>query len=566
MKTLKELIVALRGELYFDQDPFEDDYEKTEKSMDDWDQLLDFKFDDIPHWVEKNFSYIGPSSSTLRHLTQNEAAKEALTLRISQKFALLEEEEAINKVKGEALKEKDDLRAFIFPIRFEGKINENALADTGSDINTMPYLIYEKLGREEIKKAYLNCNDPAERSLALQAVINPFQKINVWKKAVSFLGSLPVPLQHVDWKPDYKGCYTNEEEAKGQWRTEIRLWEETMMKPDHQDPNALDNTKPWKRYCFHKFIINSYYGMVATKRMGCDGEIDDMLRIKLRKAGSNEEIFTSVAWIRAFNINEPIYSKLCHEFYSTYEFDEVCADDELQTKKIIKFRLGGRAHCLTLLEFACRLGLYHAEELDEEGFDVYFQGGFRSDEHFNAQEYWLSISREENLSLSWSQASTIRSPVLRAIHKMITYVLYTKMGNEAWLIARWMKKKGAGTQNKSQNCYGQFIMKIARKARVLSDVVIRSLSALIYCRDLDTTTLRELIDFEGRLIPEDPQPGVLRVAIPRPPRASMQDLYAGVFEHMAGVYSVPLQGAYNPPGYAQPQYDQYYQQYLPQPP
>ncbi|GKC11915.1 hypothetical protein Tco_1008697 [Tanacetum coccineum] len=62
--------------------------------------------------------------------------------------------------------------------------------------------------------AYLSCNDPAERSLALQAVINPFWKINVWKKAISFLGSLPLPLQHVDWKPDYKGCYTNEEEAK----------------------------------------------------------------------------------------------------------------------------------------------------------------------------------------------------------------------------------------------------------------------------------------------------------------------------------------------------------------
>ncbi|GJR43141.1 hypothetical protein Tco_1311244 [Tanacetum coccineum] len=84
--------------------------------------------------------------------------------------------------------------------------------------------------------------------------------------------------------------------------------------------------------------------------------------------------------------------------------------------------------------------------------------------------------------------------------------------------------------------------------------------------DLDTTTLRELIDSEGRLIPEDPQPVVPRVAISRPPRASMQDLYermgsieihqgaiermayrqsyhwdryARVFEHMAGVYSVP---------------------------
>ncbi|GJR22871.1 putative reverse transcriptase domain-containing protein [Tanacetum coccineum] len=30
------------------------------------------------------------------------------------------------------------------------------------------------------------------------------------------------------------------------------------------------------------------------------------------------------------------------------------------------------------------------------------------------------------------------------------------------------------------------------------------------------------------------------------------DRYHGVFEHMAGVYSIPLQGAYNPPGYAQP--------------
>ncbi|GJR37042.1 hypothetical protein Tco_1212726 [Tanacetum coccineum] len=257
--------------------------------------------------------------------------------------------------------------------------------------------------------------------------------------------------------------------------------------------------------------------------MGCDGEIDDMLRIKVREAESGAEIFTFVAWIRAFNINEPIYTKFYHEFYSTYKFDEVCASDDLQTKKIINFRLGGHALSLTLLEFARRLGLYQATELDEDGFN--------------------------------------------------------------------MKRKGAGTQKESQICCGQFITKLARKSRVLTDDVIRSLSALIYCRDLDTTTLRELIDSEDRLIPEDPEPGVPRVGIPRPPRASMQDLYdmmghteirqeaiermeyrqsyhwdryQGVFEHMAGVYSVPLQGAYNPPGYAQPQYDQYYQQYPPQ--
>nr|GFA32188.1 hypothetical protein [Tanacetum cinerariifolium] len=67
--------------------------------------------------------------------------------------------------------------------------------------------------------------------------------------------------------------------------------------------------------------------------------------------------------------------------------------------------------------------------------------------------------------------------------------------------------------------------------------------------DLDTITLRDLIDSDGKLIPEDPQPGVPRVGIPRPPRASM---YHGAFKHMAEAYSVSLQGAYNPSGYAQP--------------
>ncbi|GKA65864.1 hypothetical protein Tco_0765571, partial [Tanacetum coccineum] len=292
-------------------------------------------------------------------------------------------------------------------------------------------------------------------------------------------------------------------------RTSGKLWEHTMMRSDHQDPNALDNMKPWKRYCSHKFIMSSCYAKSryntrlaqllprhvyspcvvnwdVLNRMGCDGEIDDMLRIRLREAESNEEIFTSVVWIRAFNINEPIYAKLCHEFYSTYEFYEVCADDELQTKRIIKFRLGRRAHNLTLLEFARRLGLHHADELEKDGFNVYFEGALYSDEHFNAQEYWMTE--------------------------------YDKIQkNDLWLLIMF--------DARHQNGYANVAWLIARKSRVLTNDVIRSLSAPIYCRDLDTTSLRDLIDSEGKLIPEDPQLGVPRVGIPRPPRASMQDLY-----------------------------------------
>nr|GEX05323.1 hypothetical protein [Tanacetum cinerariifolium] len=123
------------------------------------------------------------------------------------------------------------------------------------------------------------------------------------------------------------------------------------------------------------------------------------------------------------------------------------------------------------------LGLYQVTELEEECFNVYFEGGLRSDEHFNTQDYWLSISREEHLGLSRSHTSTIRNPILRTIHKMITYglcqrtTMYDKIQkNDLWLLSMF--------DARLQNGYANVAW-----------------------------------------------PGIPRVGIPRPPRASIQDLY-----------------------------------------
>ncbi|GJU22161.1 zinc knuckle CX2CX4HX4C containing protein [Tanacetum coccineum] len=240
-----------------------------------------------------------------------------------------------------AIKEKNNPGVFVLPINLEGKHDFHALVDTGSNINVMPYRIYEKLGREQA--------------------------------------------------------------------------------------------------------------------------IAEMLEIKVYKMGGQEEIFTSEAWRNAFDINEPIYTELCHDFYSTYEFDEEVTNEELITKKLIKFRLGGRAHSLTLLEFACRLGLYHAAQIREEG--------------------------------------------LRCIFK------------------EWLKREGVESHRKSMICCGQFITRMAKKISLLVDEVLDGLSVLIYCRPLDATTLSELIDSNKRLIAEDLALGVLRVAMTRPLRPTMQDLY-----------------------------------------
>ncbi|GKE39191.1 agenet domain-containing protein [Tanacetum coccineum] len=138
-----------------------------------------------------------------------------------------------------AIKEKNNPGVFVLPIRLEAKFDFHALVDTGSNINVMPYRIYEKLGREKVKLAshritmlYYSKAElmgilkdvlcQVDRALALQEALNPFKKICVWKKAIAFLGSLPVPLQHAKWIPNRSGNFAKEA-GDGKWHAKIRV-------------------------------------------------------------------------------------------------------------------------------------------------------------------------------------------------------------------------------------------------------------------------------------------------------------------------------------------------------
>ncbi|GJR40222.1 hypothetical protein Tco_1215906 [Tanacetum coccineum] len=230
------------------------------------------------------------------------------------------------------------------------------------------------------------------------------------------------------------------------------------------------------------------------------------------------------------------YTELCHEFFSTFKFDEEMTDEELISKKLIKFRLGGH-------------------------------GGLRNDDYFNANKYSVSISSEDQLRLSRSSTYTIRNPVMMVLQKMITYDLcqrttgYDKIkrnelwlmsmfedrnqqryANVAWVIAKLMKRKRMGTQKRSMIVCGQFVTKLAKTTQLLADDILDGLSAPIDCRSLDATTLRELICHDERLITEDLTTGVSR--------------YMSVFEFMAGHYAVPLDGNYTLQEYDEQQQQQ----------
>ncbi|GJY86060.1 hypothetical protein Tco_0500086, partial [Tanacetum coccineum] len=174
--------------IYPELNPFLDNSGETEKVDDDWNLLLDdLDFGDVLEiegveispfvckmgkksrnkrkQLEKYqliYSDMVPSLSTKKPLTQEEAEREAPTINIYRRFSIMEVERpviktmtysdyykkildgiCIDKMKLDGEMKKEEEEAII-------KINLNALADTGSDINVMPYRVYKELGREEV--------------------------------------------------------------------------------------------------------------------------------------------------------------------------------------------------------------------------------------------------------------------------------------------------------------------------------------------------------------------------------------------------------------------------------
>ncbi|GJW55856.1 hypothetical protein Tco_0099941 [Tanacetum coccineum] len=198
--------------------------------------------------------------------------------------------------------------------------------------------------------------------------------------------ALPVLLKNTNWKTNYSGrngkeqgdrkwhvntAGTHDDEAGSSSRPKRTRVTETIkeaMLGHIYHENLLWNNcnraaKSKYNIVLARLISKQIYSpcimdWTILNTLGCVETIEEMIEIKVVEMGGNEEIFTYEDWRRAFDIREPTYTELCHEFFSAFEFDEVVTDEELTTKKHIKFRLGGRGHSLTLLEFAHRLGLY----------------------------------------------------------------------------------------------------------------------------------------------------------------------------------------------------------------
>ncbi|GJT02766.1 hypothetical protein Tco_0823935 [Tanacetum coccineum] len=176
---------------------------------------------------------------------------------------------------------------------------------------------------------YLNCDAQMDQALALQDVLNRFKKVCVWKKMIAFLGSLPVPLKNTEWIPSYSDNFVKKGDGDGKWHAKVRI----------VDP--------------YKNVFDQGYETRATGR-----ELSKFYKLILNNMGYGDVI----------------------EAMLEIMFDEEVTDEDLMSRKLIKFMLGGRGHTLIILEFACCLGLYTSDEIQDEGFETYFHRGLRSDD------------------------------------------------------------------------------------------------------------------------------------------------------------------------------------------
>ncbi|GJT38909.1 hypothetical protein Tco_0938774 [Tanacetum coccineum] len=366
--------------IYPELDPLLDSSGEEEKIGDDWDLLLD----------DLNYGDILDIEG-VEILPFEEAEREALAINICRRYSLLEEErplietmayndkykkilnricldkmkldgeikkedeEAITKVKGEALTEKEDPGAFVILIRLEGNINLNALAATSSDINVMPYRVYKELGREELKNVgvttiiakFLILDMPIERDTPIivgRGFLHTCGSIlNIIERIISTLDglchqtfreaktSLDIAESDSDDEEEYAiqrkkfGASTYGPKPAQYLNCNDPMDQSLALQATigaHDDEAGSSRSKRSRQYETVEEAMLPHWNVL--NQMGCGKAIDEMLTIKLCVAGTNEEIFTPEAWTGAFNIDERIYSELCHEFYSTFEFDEVC--------------------------------------------------------------------------------------------------------------------------------------------------------------------------------------------------------------------------------------------------
>ena len=137
----------------------------------------------------------------------------------------------------------------------------------------------------------------------------------------------------------------------------------------------------------------------------------------LREFQHGGESMICDGWSRVFRMQEPVYLELCLEFFSTVSFT---GGVDLYHPASFTFCLGGEYHQCSVVDLACRLGIYDQPLVSTNLFRAFlatthmvFPDGVTS------TGWWHTIGNKVYIPKS-AQEGSIRSPTHRLIHRLIS--------------------------------------------------------------------------------------------------------------------------------------------------
>nr|GEV78194.1 transposase, mutator type [Tanacetum cinerariifolium] len=396
---------------------------------------------------------------------------------------------------------------FALLIRIEAKFNSFALTDIGSNINVIPYHIYVKLGREEVKlvnkKITMLDHSKAEPMGILKDVLC---QVGVRTILVKFLildihvdKDVPIVVRRSFLYTcggiinTIKGTTSTFDGVCHQKFYVAAVWNKHKSDSDEEDDYCIKRDKNGKPIYDPKF---------ATY-LNCDDPMDCALA--LQEAITRLEKFVK-------------YDALVPNDDSDNSNDS--GDDWEAILEGVDFGDVPHLNGINVPPYVCNMGKssrnkkkpcgnYKMTYSDEEPVDV---------EESDQVQARRPLSYVDYFGICSSFGVCILMMKSRMMDLKLIFLEPRRLRDDS-------KEKGVRSQRESMICYGQFIRKIAKRENLLTDEVLDGLSASVYCRPLDTTTLRELIDSNERLISKETAPGDPRVAVPRPTHHFISDLY-----------------------------------------
>ncbi|GJR50659.1 hypothetical protein Tco_1401180 [Tanacetum coccineum] len=124
-----------------------------------------------------------------------------------------------------------------------------------------------------------------------------------------------------------------------------------------------------------------------------------------------QNVFTSRAWRRLFEVRGPLIFELIMEFFSTFRFSKAIID--IDTEGTLQFQLGGVRLRMSWRQFILALGLHTEEEMGTTGFGLHWAESVRQiSDKGDLSAYWRGISSKGDFLGTPPSYTHIRDPIL----------------------------------------------------------------------------------------------------------------------------------------------------------